>query len=59
MYVDNKLKQRSEQQTAVELQLSEKRKELMKVQFAVHEMEDKIFKKTAMMQDQITHGIRY
>ncbi|CAM4535670.1 uncharacterized protein LOC125634206 isoform X3 [Caretta caretta] len=58
LVIQSKLKQRSEQQTAVELQLSEKRKELMKVQFAVHEMEDKIFKKTAMMQDQITHGIR-
>ncbi|XP_024054729.1 alpha-taxilin-like [Terrapene carolina triunguis] len=58
LVIQSKLKQRSEQQTAVDLQLSEKRKELMKVQFAVHEMEDKIFKKTAMLQDQITHDIR-
>ncbi|XP_028579152.2 uncharacterized protein LOC114594115 [Podarcis muralis] len=53
-----KVKQRSEQQKAVELQLSEKRQELLKVQSAVNEMEDKIFKKTAAMQEQITHELR-
>ncbi|XP_030412084.1 golgin subfamily A member 6-like protein 1 [Gopherus evgoodei] len=58
LVIQSKLKQRSDQRTAIELQLSEKRKELTKVRFAVHEMEDKIFKKTAMMQDQITHDIR-
>lgn len=41
------------------MQLSEKRQELLKVQSAVNEMEDKIFKKTAAMQEQITHELRY
>ncbi|XP_074846725.1 uncharacterized protein LOC142011336 [Carettochelys insculpta] len=58
LVIKSKLKQWSEQQKAIELQLSEKRKELMKAQFAVHEMEDKIFKNTEMMQDRITHDIR-
>ncbi|XP_075780217.1 uncharacterized protein LOC102454699 isoform X3 [Pelodiscus sinensis] len=58
LMIQSKLKQRSEQQKALEMQLSEKRRELMKVQFAMHEMEDKMFKKTAMMQDKITHDIR-
>nr|XP_034965127.1 thyroid receptor-interacting protein 11-like isoform X2 [Zootoca vivipara] len=53
-----KVKQRSEQQKTVELQLSEKRQELLKVQSAVNEMEDKIFKKTVAMQEQITHELR-
>ncbi|XP_061479737.1 FK506-binding protein 15-like isoform X2 [Rhineura floridana] len=53
-----KVKQRSEQQKALELQLSEKRQELLKVQSAMNEMEDKIFKKTVAMQEQITHDLR-
>ncbi|XP_019375562.1 PREDICTED: kinesin-like protein KIF15 isoform X1 [Gavialis gangeticus] len=56
--IQSKLKQRSEQQKAVEVRLSEKRMELLKLQTAVREMEDKIFKKTAVIQDQITCNIR-
>ncbi|XP_053140615.1 paramyosin-like isoform X2 [Hemicordylus capensis] len=53
-----KVKQQSEQQKAVELLLSEKRKECLKVQSTMHEMGDKIFKKTAAIQEQLTHELR-
>nr|XP_060609265.1 myosin heavy chain, non-muscle-like isoform X1 [Anolis sagrei ordinatus] len=58
LVLQTKVKQQSEKQKAVELQLSEKRKECLKVQSAVHEMEDKIFKKTAEIQEYVTHELR-
>ncbi|XP_062980784.1 uncharacterized protein LOC134397765 [Elgaria multicarinata webbii] len=58
LILQTKVKQQSEQQKAVELQLAEKREKLLKVQSAMHEMEHKIFKKTASIQEQITHELR-
>ncbi|XP_044281144.1 trichohyalin-like isoform X2 [Varanus komodoensis] len=56
--LQTKVKQQLEQQKAMELQLSGKREELLKLQSTVHEMEHKIFKKTASIQEQITHELR-
>ncbi|KAJ6655256.1 hypothetical protein lerEdw1_005600, partial [Lerista edwardsae] len=53
-----KMKQLSEQQKMVDLQLSEKRKECLKVQSTIHEIEENILKRTAAMQKQITHELR-
>lgn len=43
----------------MELQLSEKKKELLEMQSAVHEMEEKILKKTAAIHNQIARELRY
>ncbi|XP_069463622.1 interaptin-like [Ambystoma mexicanum] len=56
--LQSKLNQRSEQQKEVERQLTEKRMDLLKAQSGMHEMEEKIYKRTADMQDQITHDLR-
>ncbi|KAM4771012.1 uncharacterized protein WCC33_002810 [Rhinophrynus dorsalis] len=56
--LQSQIKQRSEQQKAVENQLSEKRMEILKVNSAMHEMEEKLFKHTAATQDQITLDLR-
>ncbi|KAJ1153291.1 hypothetical protein NDU88_006052 [Pleurodeles waltl] len=56
--LQSKLKQRTEQKKAVELQLSERRMDLLKAQSAMHEMEEKIYKHTAEIQDQVTHDLR-
>ncbi|MEE6475585.1 hypothetical protein FKM82_010807 [Ascaphus truei] len=56
--LQSQIKQRSEQQKAVESQLSNKRLELLKVNSARHEMEEKLFKHTAATQDQITLDLR-
>nr|XP_020649760.1 centrobin-like isoform X3 [Pogona vitticeps] len=53
-----KVKQQVELQKEVKFQLSEKRREFLKVQSAVHEIENKIFRKTAAMQEHITHELR-
>nr|XP_008118109.1 PREDICTED: FK506-binding protein 15 isoform X2 [Anolis carolinensis] len=58
LVLQTKVKQQSEKQKAMELQLSEKRKGCLKMQSAMHEMEDKIFKKTAEIQEHITHELR-
>ncbi|XP_013920819.1 PREDICTED: uncharacterized protein LOC106548039 [Thamnophis sirtalis] len=51
--------QQLERQKAMELQLSEKKREFLEMQSAVHEMEGKILKKTAAMHDQIARELRY
>ncbi|XP_078505063.1 uncharacterized protein LOC144763373 [Lissotriton helveticus] len=56
--LQSKLKQRMEQKKEVELQLSERRMDLLKAQSAKHEMEEKIYKRTAEIQDQVTHDLR-
>uniref|UniRef100_A0ABM5G697 Uncharacterized protein isoform X2 n=1 Tax=Pogona vitticeps TaxID=103695 RepID=A0ABM5G697_9SAUR len=53
-----KVKQQVELQKEVKFQLSEKRREFLKVQSAVHEIENEIFRKTAAMQEHITHELR-
>ncbi|XP_029452248.1 myosin-9-like [Rhinatrema bivittatum] len=58
MILQSKLKQRSEQQKAVELQVSEKNMEILKVQSGMHEMEEKIQQHTAVMHEQITRDLR-
>ncbi|XP_063166548.1 kinectin-like isoform X2 [Candoia aspera] len=58
LMLKTKVMQQLEQQKVMELQLSEKRKEFLEMQSAVHEMEEKILKKTAAMHEQITHDLR-
>ncbi|XP_054857863.1 centrosomal protein of 135 kDa-like [Eublepharis macularius] len=53
-----KVKQRSEQQKVVEMQISGKRGEFLKLQSTVHTVEDEIFKKRVAMQEHITHELR-
>ncbi|XP_078239513.1 uncharacterized protein LOC110079215 isoform X5 [Pogona vitticeps] len=53
-----KVKQQVKLQNEVKFQLSEKRREFLKVQSAVHEIENEIFRKTAAMQEHITHELR-
>ncbi|XP_078398977.1 uncharacterized protein LOC144681121 [Cetorhinus maximus] len=52
------IEQRSEQEKMIETQLGEKCLELLKVQSAVHEVEEKYYSKTATMQDKITRDFR-
>ncbi|XP_039181287.1 interaptin-like isoform X3 [Crotalus tigris] len=58
LMLKTKVTQQLERQKATELQLSEKKKECLEVQSAVHELEEKILKKTAAMHEQITHELR-
>ncbi|KAG8582626.1 hypothetical protein GDO81_008140 [Engystomops pustulosus] len=53
-----KLKQRIEQQKEMEKQLTQKRMELLKVNAARHEMEEKLIKHTAVTQNQLTLDLR-
>ncbi|XP_041043054.1 synaptonemal complex protein 1-like isoform X2 [Carcharodon carcharias] len=52
------IEQRSEQEKMNEIQLGEKCLELLKVQLALHEVEEKYNSKTATMQDKITRDFR-
>ncbi|XP_073529304.1 uncharacterized protein [Phyllobates terribilis] len=52
------LKQRMEQQKEMEKQLSQKRIELLKVNSASHEMEEKLIKHTTVTQNQLTLDLR-
>ncbi|KAM8945531.1 uncharacterized protein RCH25_048816 [Pelodytes ibericus] len=56
--LESQLKQRFEQQKSMENQLSEKRMDLLKVNSAMHEMEEKLRKHTASTQDHITLDLR-
>ncbi|XP_015669624.1 kinectin [Protobothrops mucrosquamatus] len=58
LMLKTKVTQQLERQKAMELQLSEKKKQCLAVQSAVHELEEKILKKTAAMHEQITHELR-
>ncbi|XP_078069836.1 uncharacterized protein LOC144494121 [Mustelus asterias] len=57
--IKQQIEQRSEQEKMIETQLGEKNLELLKVQSAVHEMEEKYYSKTATMQDKIARDFRY
>ncbi|XP_067874364.1 chromosome partition protein Smc-like isoform X3 [Heterodontus francisci] len=56
--IKQQIEQRSEQEKVIETQLGEKRLELLKVQSALHEMEEKYYSNTATMQDKITRDFR-
>ncbi|XP_056422439.1 pericentrin-like isoform X2 [Hyla sarda] len=56
--LQTQLKQRVEQQKELEKQLSQKRMEVLKVNSARHEMEEKLIKHTAVTQNQLTLDIR-
>ncbi|XP_026521802.1 spindle pole body component 110-like [Notechis scutatus] len=58
LMLKTKVTQQLDRQKAMELQLSEKKKEFLEMQSAIHEMEEKILKKTAAMHEQITHELR-
>ncbi|XP_030050978.1 myosin-9 [Microcaecilia unicolor] len=58
MVLQSKLKQRSEQQKAMEMQMSEKNLEILRVQSGVHEMEEKIQQHAAAIHEQITRDLR-
>ncbi|XP_060114667.1 putative uncharacterized protein DDB_G0268364 [Heteronotia binoei] len=53
-----KVKHQSEQERMMEMELSEKREEFLKLQSTVQTMEDKIFMKIAAVQEHITHKLR-
>nr|XP_033795127.1 uncharacterized protein LOC117357949 isoform X2 [Geotrypetes seraphini] len=54
----SKLKQKSEQQKAMEMQMSEKSMEILKVQSGIHEIEEKIQQRATAMHEQITRDLR-
>ncbi|XP_071997718.1 uncharacterized protein [Engystomops pustulosus] len=56
--LQTQLKQRIEQQKEMEKQLTQKRMELLKVNAARHEMEEKLIKHTAVTQNQLTLDLR-
>ncbi|XP_075720369.1 uncharacterized protein LOC142761062 [Rhinoderma darwinii] len=56
--LQRQLKQRMEQQKDMEKQLSQKRIELLKVNSARHEMEEKLVKHTAVTQNELTLDLR-
>nr|XP_033791525.1 cingulin-like protein 1 isoform X4 [Geotrypetes seraphini] len=58
MVLQSKLKQKSEQQKAMEMQMSEKSMEILKVQSGIHEIEEKIQQRAAAMHEQITRDLR-
>ncbi|XP_060677185.1 ERC protein 2-like [Hemiscyllium ocellatum] len=56
--IKRQIEQRSEQEKMIGTQLGEKSLELLKVQSALQEMEEKYYSKTATMQDKITRDFR-
>ncbi|XP_038655659.1 A-kinase anchor protein 9-like isoform X3 [Scyliorhinus canicula] len=56
--IKQQIEQRSEQEKMIETQLGENSLELLKVQSAHHEMEEKYYSMTATMQNKITHDFR-
>ncbi|XP_077156438.1 uncharacterized protein LOC143819127 isoform X2 [Paroedura picta] len=58
LVLQTKVKHQSEQESNMSMELSEKREEFLKLQSAVHAMEDKIFNKTATVQEHITQKLR-
>lgn len=56
--LETQLKQRMEQQKETEKQLSQKRIDLLKVNSARHEMEEKLMKRTAVTHSQLTLDLR-
>ncbi|GCC23719.1 uncharacterized protein [Chiloscyllium punctatum] len=56
--IKQQIEQRSEQEKMIGTQLGEKSLELLKVQSALQELEEKYYSKTATMQDKITRDFR-